>query len=132
MKSDKFIWIPRGIILFFSICATSIVVASLATNKWIIDPDFLDFEIYAFFSWISYGASFISKRFVVITYFTINLVGLICFFLYMKYFSYYCWAEKLYEIYFLIFFYIPTMIIISVLYFIFKKKRKQKEILAKS
>jgi len=49
MKSDKFIWIPRGIILFFSVCATGIVVASLATNKWIVDPDFLDFEIYAFF-----------------------------------------------------------------------------------
>jgi len=124
MKFDKQVWIPRAILLFFTVIATSASVAggNLSFNR--SDIELWNVEIYAFFSWISFFLSFLPRKWIALSFFAIHIIGMVGMYLHLKYITYYCWATQLPEFYLLFYFYLPMTIIIGILFIVFTRKRK--------
>jgi len=123
-KQEKLMWIPKGLILFFAIAFTILIAYSYIFEKRIFEIEFLDFEIYTVFAWISFLVSILVKKYVSLFYLLINIVGMSSLLFYIGNYSYYCGSSKIFELFFLGVFYLPSVVIISVLLFIFSRKRK--------
>jgi len=125
MKTDKQVWIPRAILLFFTVIATfaSVTGGKLSLNR--SDIELWNVEIYAIFSWIAFFLSFLPRKWIALSFFAINIIGMAGMYLHLKYITYTCWFPQLTEFYLLFYFYLPMTIIIGILFIVFTRKRKE-------
>lgn len=120
MKNLKLFSIPRVLIIVFGLIVTVFYISDLLSIEGGVR--ILSLEIYIFTTWISLLCTIILKKGIALVYSIINLIGIIGFFVYLKYFTFPSGYEALIYLLFLGIYFIPTVVVISILFFRMEKK----------
>ena len=119
MKKLRLFSIPRILIIVFGLIVTVFYISDLLSITGGVRN--LSIEIYIFTTWISLLFTIILKKGIALVYSIVNLIGIIVFFVYLKYIAFPCGYEALIYLLFLGIYFIPSVIVISILFFRMEK-----------
>jgi len=113
-KKLRLLTLPRILIIVLGLFVTLFYISDLLSIEGGVRIIYL--EIYILTTWLSLLLTIILKKGITLAYFIINLIGIIAYFVYIKYFAFPCGYEALIYLVFLVLYFIPSVILISVLF----------------